>query len=179
MEFSKENILRAQEIMLNLANGKEPYSDKSFQSVDFLSDPKMIRCFFFVADVLEKASHGGIGNLPAPENYVITQEELAKVELPEGNLGVNTFCKAVNEAIDPYKSKKLTGASLNSKLKKLGILSEEKTEKSRKTVTNKNSEEFGFINVKREYNGVEYDQVQINEKGKAYLLKNLIDIMQN
>jgi hypothetical protein len=179
MELSKENMLRAREIMLKLANGKEPYTDKPFHSIDFLSEPKLIRCFFYVADVLEKASHGGIGNLPSPENFVITQEELSKVILPEGNIGVNSFCKAVNDAIDPYKSKKITGAYLNSKLKKLGILSEEKTEKGTKTVTNKNSEEFGFINEKREYNGVEYDQVQINEKGKAYLLNNLIDIMKN
>lgn len=179
MELSKENMLKAREIMLKLANGKEPYSDKPFHSIDFLNDPKLIRCFFYVADILEKASHGGIGNLPSPENFVITQEELSKVVLPGENIGVNAFCKAVNEAIDPYKSKKITGAFLNNKLKKLGILSEEKTEKSSHTVINKNSEEFGFISVKREYNGVEYDQVQINEKGKAYLLNNLIEIMQN
>ncbi len=178
MELSKNAILRAREIILKLAHGHEPYTDQPFSSVDFLSDPKLIRCFFFVADVLKEASQGGIGNQPAPRNYDISPEDLAKVVLPEGNLGVNAFCQAVNNVIDPYKSKKLTGAALNRQLKQLGILGEEKTEKGSRTITNENSAEFGFITEKREYSGVEYEQVLINDKGKKYLLENLIHIMK-
>ncbi|MDO9578541.1 MAG: hypothetical protein Q7J16_11705 [Candidatus Cloacimonadales bacterium] len=179
MELSKDNILRARDIILNLANGKEPYSGEPFKSKDFLSDPKIIRCFFFVADVLQEASHGGIGHQPAPQNYVIAKEDLAKVVMPEGNLGANAFCKAVNEVIDPYKSKKVTGAVLNKHLKNLGILGEEKTEKGSRTVTNENSAEFGLIMEKREFEGREYEQVMITDKGKKYLLENLIHILNN
>lgn len=179
VELSRNGILRAREIVLKLANGKEPYTDQPFSSVDFLSDPKLIRCFFFVADVLKEASHGGIGNHPAPQNYLITKDDLAQVVMPEGNIGVNAFCQAVNEAIDPYKSRKLTGAALNRQLKNLGILSEEKTEKGNRTITNENSAEFGFITEKHEFEGREYDQVKITDKGKKYLLENLIYIMNN
>lgn len=179
MELSRDNILRAREIMLKLAEGKEPYSGVPFKSTEFLNDPKIIRCFFFVADVLKEASHGGIGHQPAPEKYVFSKEDLVKAILPEGNLGANAFCKAINDAIDPYKSKKITGAALNKHLKNLGILGEEKIEKGSRTITNENSAEFGFIMEKREFEGREYEQVMITDKGKKYLLENLIHIMNN
>jgi len=178
MQINKESLLRAREVILKMANGKEPYTDEPFRNVDFLNDPRIVRCLFFVTEVLEKSSHEIIGSQPTPQNYVITENELSNIVLPEGNIGVNAFCKAVNDIIDPYKSKKLTGAILNSKLKKLGILSEKKTEKNKITITNHNSAEFGFITEKKNFNGREYDQVLINEKGKSYLLKNLIDLLK-
>ena len=177
MQINKDSLLRAREIILKIANGEEPYTDKPFESADFLKDPRIIRCFIFVAEVLEKSSHEIIGSQPTPQSYVITEKELSEIILPEGNIGVTAFCKAVNDIIDPYKSKKLTGVVINNKLKKLGILSEKKTEKNKITVTNHNSEEFGFVTERKIFNGREYEQVTMNDKGKSYLLKNLIDLL--
>lgn len=178
MNLERKKILRAAEIIRKLANGKEPYSDEDFHSLNFLQDPRIIRCFFYTAEVLETVAQNRITGQPKPKNFIITPEQLAKVNIPEGNIGVNAFCKAVNHEIDPYKSRKLTGAKLNKKLKSLNILTEKKTEKGTYTATNDNSEEFGFLTIKKEFNEKKYFQVVMNQKGKEYLLKNLIEIME-
>ncbi len=59
-----------------------------------------------------------------PTKFLITDEQLKKVKLPEQAIGVNTFSKCINEVIDLHISKKLTGIELNQKLKKRGVLSE-------------------------------------------------------
>lgn len=80
--------------------------------------------------------------------------------------------------IDLNQSKRLTGVEINKRLKAMGILSEETTETGKtRTVINDNSINYGFESQRKSYNGVEYDMVVINDKGKKYLLDNIEVIM--
>ncbi|GEM_PF-1839941 len=113
-----------------------------------------------------------------PTKFLITDEQLKKVKLPEQAIGVNTFSKCINEVIDLHISKKLTGIELNQKLKKRGVLSEKiLDEKRKRTVTNDRSSEYGFVSEQRERDGSSYEMVLINEKGKLFLLSELNQIM--
>ncbi|MGE5629831.1 MAG: hypothetical protein ACM3TR_01900 [Caulobacteraceae bacterium] len=68
---------------------------------------------------------------------------------------------------------------MNKKLKMLGILGEEIGEGGKKkTVVNANSASYGLESEKRVFNGVEYEAVVINDKGKKYLLENIEAIMK-
>lgn len=42
-----------------------------------------------------------------------------------------------------------------------------------RTVINDNSINYGFESQRKSYNGVEYDMVVMNDKGKKYLLNNI------
>jgi len=179
MHFDKEKVLKAREVILKLANGKDPLNKVQISSDSFLSDPRMIRCFFFVAEVLETVSRQRNKNILAPTGFFITSEEKEKVVFPEGNIGVNIFSNCINDVLDLNRSKNLSGAVLNKHLKALGILSEEKTRDGKtRTIINEKSAEFGFESEKREFEGRTYEQVMINDKGKKYLLENLEDIMR-
>ena len=105
-------------------------------------------------------------------------EEKKQVSFPEGKIGVNEFSKQVNLCIDLTKSKKLTGVELNKGLKKIGILSEKTMESGKtRTITNETSANYGFEMEKRNFNGVEYEMVLMNDNGKKYLLQNIDTIM--
>ena len=67
---------------------------------------------------------------------------------------------------------------INRKLKKIGVLSEEKINDNRKrTVVNDNSIAYGIESIESYYNGEAYQRVVFNDKGKEFLLKNIIDLM--
>lgn len=178
MYFDKEKVLKAREVILKLANGEDPINKEQISSDSFLIDPQMIRYFFFIAEVLESVSRQRNKNLPVPTGLTITSEEKEKVVFPEGKIGVNIFSSCINDVLDLNRSKKLSGTVLNKHLKTLGILSEENTRDGKtRTIINEKSAEFGFEAQEKEYNGVTYEQVMINDKGKKYLLENLEDIM--
>ena len=54
--------------------------------------------------------------------FYITDEELSRVKLPEGLIGINDFCKAINREIDSQTRRQISGATINKQLQKMGIL---------------------------------------------------------
>jgi len=182
MNEELEKIQKAKLVLQNIANGINPINGEKIEDESFLNDPRIIRCFYFVADVLDNVIRGAYSSKisgPRPKVFVITMEQKSKVRFPEGKIGVNEFSRCVNMCIDPNKSKRLTGAEINKRLKALGILSEETTETGKtRTVINDNSINYGFESQRKSYNGVEYDMVVMNDKGKKYLLDNIEEIMR-
>ncbi len=177
MHSEIEKIEKSIAVLEKIARGVDPLSGEILRENSFLNDPKIIRCFYFVTEVLKNVSQGAYSNPKATE-FVITGEQKKRVEFPEGKIGVNEFSKRVNECLDLCFSKRLTGVELNRRLKKLGVLSEEKTENGKtRTIVNDNSGKYGFEMEKRAYNGVEYEAVVMNDSGKKYLLDNIEAIM--
>ncbi|NSW91900.1 MAG: hypothetical protein HPY74_14735 [Firmicutes bacterium] len=178
MHSESEKIEKAKIVLQKIAKGIDPLTGEQIEGDSFLNDPKIIRCFYFVTEVLDNVLKGVYSNRKL-SHFFITPEQKSKVQFPEGKIGVNEFSKSINACIDPTSSKKLTGVELNKKLKKMGILSEEETDAGRKrTITNDTSIQYGFETERRVYNGNEYDMVVINDKGKKYLLDNIETIMQ-
>ena len=180
MELQQEklSIEKTVSILENLAKGLDPDTKKAVKKDHILHDPEIIRSFYFAKQVLENVKKGTYNNRKLTE-FIITQEQKAKILLPERKIGVNEFSRIVNEHIDLHLSKRLTGIELNRQLKKLNVLSEESLEGGKKrTVINEHSLEMGFESEKRVKNGNEYDMVVINNEGKAYLIENLEEIMK-
>ena len=174
----QQKIEKAKEILEKIAKGVDPLTGEQIEGESFLNDPRMIRCFYFVAEVLDNVNKGVYSSRRGGK-FVITEEQKKMVEFPAENIGVNEFSKRINACIDPAVSKNLTGTELNKKLKKLGILSEEQYgEGKTRTTTNDRSAEFGFELEPKSYNGVEYNMVVINDIGKKYLLENIEQIME-
>ncbi|KAB3529393.1 hypothetical protein [Alkaliphilus serpentinus] len=174
-----ERIDKAKLILEKIAKGVNPVTGEQIENDSFLNDPRVIRCFYFVTEILDNVRKGAY-NSGKNTKFIITPEQKGMVEFPANNIGVNEFSKHVNACLDLSISKKLSGTELNKRLKKLGILSEEKTEESKtRTITNEKSKEYGFESEKRSFNGVEYEMVVINDKGKNYLLENIEAIMES
>lgn len=172
-----ERIKKAKIIIQKIADGTNPTNGLPIETDCFLHDPRIIRCFYYIAEVLEAVINGSYSNKKNTE-FIITNEQKSKVIFTEGNIGVNEVAKCINEQINPLISKKVTGAQLNKGLKKLGILSELEEDGKKRTTTNERSKDYGFFLEKRSYDGREYDMVLINDEGKKYILDNIEEIME-
>jgi hypothetical protein len=180
MSLEKEKLAKAKEIMVKMAGGINPLNGEQIENGSFLNDPRMVRCLYFIQDVLQIAIDGQLRtSAETPAGFFITPEEKEGVQLPQGKIGVNEFAKCVNKVIDLNKSKKLTGVEINRRLKKMGVLSEQALDDGKKrTALNEKSHEVGIETEKRNFNGNEYEMILFNDTGKKFLLDNLEKILQ-
>jgi hypothetical protein len=172
-----EKIEKARLIIQKIADGTNPINGQPVEADSFLHDSRIIRCFYFISEVLEAVVKGTYSNKKI-NDFVITDEQKNKVVFTEGNIGVNEAARCINLQLNPLMSKKVTGAQLNKGLKRLGILSEAVEDGKKRTVTNEISKDYGFFSEKRSYDGREYDMVLINNEGKKYILDNIEKIME-
>lgn len=174
-----EKIEKAKNVLQTIAKGVNPLTGEIIEEDSFLNDVRISRCFYFVAEIMDNVINGAYRtNGNKLSQFIITPEQKQKVEFPEGKIGVNEFSKCVNLQIDLNRSKKLSGVEINKRLKKMGILSEVATlDGKTRTTANQKSSEYGLETEKRTFNGVEYDMVVINDKGKKYLLDNIETIL--
>lgn len=174
-----EKLTRAREILSHMAEGVNPLNGKPIDEKDFVHNPEIVRCFFYLSEVLKDVVESESRSYKKKlVSFSINEEEKRMVKLPEGKIGISDFAKCVNQVINPFKSKKLTGVELNRQLKKMGILSEGEADNgSTRTVTNEKSGEYGIESEARSYNGRQYEAVLFNEQGKRFLLDNLEKIM--
>jgi hypothetical protein len=180
MQSEFDRIEKAKAVLQKIAKGIDPLTGEPIDGDSFLNDARIIRCFYFVSEILDNVLNGaysGRGNKSL--DFVITPEQKSSVRFSPGKIGVNEFSRNVNECLDLSRSKKLTGVELNRRLKKMGLLGEIPVENGRsRTTLNDSSPEYGFELERKSYNGVEYEMVVINDKGKKYLLDNIEAIME-
>lgn len=173
-----EKIRKAKDIIRKLANGIDPINGGEIENDSILSDPRMIRYFFLVSEVLEDVIKGEYSKAVKNNTFIITPEQKGEVVFPEGNIGVNDIAKSINQYINPLISKKVTGNLLNRGLKRMGILTEvEKPDGGKRTAINELSQKIGFNEVKKSYEGKEYIQVVANDSAKNFVLDNIESIM--
>lgn len=181
MNLDIDKIKKAKIVLDKMANGINPVDGTSITEDSFLNDPRIIRCLFFVNEILQRTIDGdlqdkGLDRKKLP--FIITAEEKARVQFPEEEIGVNTFAQCINKVINPNVSKKLTGLELNKGLKRMGILGElVDSEGKKKTIVPESSEKYGIHTLLVNYNGTEYDKVVFDNKAVRYLLENLESII--
>ncbi|MCX7711427.1 MAG: hypothetical protein N2484_16425 [Clostridia bacterium] len=175
-----EKMEKAKNLLQKIAKGVDPLTGELIAEDSFLNDPRIIRCFYYVSEVLENVIQGAYSKSSGKNaDFIITAEQKSRVVFSEGKIGVNEFSRCINQCIDASRSKKMTGVGLNKRLKKLGLLSEVETNDGKtRTVTNEQSAQYGIETEKRTFKGVEYDAVVINDQGKKYLLEHIEDIMK-
>jgi hypothetical protein len=174
-----EKMEKAKAVLMKIAKGVDPLTGEQIKEDSFLNNPKIIRCFYFVTEILDNVINAAYSKSSKSTCFIITPEQKSRVTFPEGKIGVNEFSRYVNMCIDLNVSKRLTGVEINRRLKKMGVLSEKVNPATGKmrTITNDSSINYGFETLKKSFNGVEYDMVVMNDEGKKYLLDNIEDIM--
>jgi hypothetical protein len=177
MEKEIERLIESRNILYKLANGLNPADGSLLDHDSLFNDSKIIRSLFFLVDHIDsELTEKGRKHR---NGFHINDEQKSMVKLPDGNIGINEFAKAINEVVDPKISKKINGTIVNKQLKKMGILSELKTEEgSIRTITNEKSEGYGIISEIRTFNNRTYEKVLFTDIGKQFLLENIEDIMK-
>lgn len=175
MNEELELIKRAQEILREMASGVNPLTRERIEETNFVMNAKMIRCFMFCADMLERAKK-------SPNNcntqFIITQEQKQRINIFYDTIGITQFCKIVNNVIDQSISRKAHANRIMQSLKTLGVLGEVLNYRgSKTTVTIPASAEYGFISVHKTVDGHEYDKIMATRQGQKYLIDNLETLM--
>ena len=166
-----QRLEEAKQVLTHLANGYNPLDGTPLEQNHFLHHPRVIRPLYYLLQHLNKREM-------KPRSLVITKEQLMQVILPEGEIGINTFCRYVNEQLDLTMSKKLTYKPIYDKLKQLEILDEVETEDGKKrTTVNAQSASYGIKEIQRTFNGRTYEQVVFDDLGKEFLLNNLLKLL--
>jgi hypothetical protein len=134
----------------------------------------MIRCFSYIVSVLTDNIEGNYSTgskSKKRKSFYLKVEELEQVVMPEGKIGINDFCRALNKVIDTTKRKGLNGAKLNKYLKEIHVLAEIVTEDGHKTTTvTEESDKYGISTVERNFSGRVYDQIVYSDEGKKFLM---------
>lgn len=76
----------------------------------FLNDSRVIRPLIYLIHYINNELASKNRAMGKPTKFFITDEQLASIRLPQGNIGINDFTSAINEVIDLSFSKKLSGA---------------------------------------------------------------------
>ena len=175
-----DQIGKAKEIIQKLANGIDPTTGGEVGDDHILSDPRIIRMFFFVSEVLDNVIRGDYSKDTKITEFAITPEQKEDVVFTDGDIGVNEIAKCINKSINPLVSRKVSGMLINKGLKRMGILTETETYDGKKRTTiNDISQDYGFTEIKRNFDGREYMQVVANDMGKKFVLDNIEEIMDN
>lgn len=179
MLIKRKTLIRAREIANNLSQGINPLNEMPIKDAEFLNDPKMIRYFSFVSEVLTNNIEGNLYERPSKrKRFFILPEEVDKISLPEGDITISIFVEAVNNAVDLGNRKGLTASKINSQLKKMGILKTViLTDGKKETRITDTGESAGVREDEIEREGRNYFRISYNDDGKQFLLNNLIDIL--
>jgi hypothetical protein len=179
MYYKIEQLSQTKNVLERLALGINPLTGKTVEKESFLKHVEIGKCLATAQEIVDRLiRNGGRSNGTKSIPFTITPTQKKTIKLTEGKIGVNEFSRCVNRCLDSESSKKLTGVEINKRLKKMGILSEEKLPDGKThTTVNADSGKYGFETEHRIYKNEEYEKVVMNDAGKKYLLDNLETIM--
>ena len=144
---------------------------------DILNNPNIIRCMYFIKDVLEEVQRndgmvgGKVGKEPALPFPIEVLNSFTYVE----DKSITHVLNQIYEPIADMNVKKVSVTKVTAALKQEGYLLDEpnpETGKTRKVPSAKGGE-LGIYMVEREYNGRIYESVTYNKNAQEYVV-NLI-----
>lgn len=166
-----------------IADGKNPVNNLPVDEEDVLNDPNVIRCMFFVKEVLEEVKRNGgyIGKEPKvkKEKQEFPIETLQLFEYKQ-DLTISNFVKQINEQIDETIYKKLSYSTILRWLKQEGFLREYEVEAGKKVTTpTEKGIQIGIVSEKATaFSGAEYIRIIYTRQAQEYIVKNMQMILQ-
>lgn len=160
-----------------IADGYNPVNNAPMGKDDMLNNPNIIRCMYFIKDVLEEVrDNDGIigGKKGKPVAMPFPTEILDEFQYKEDQ-SITHVLNQIYEPVEGMNVKKFSATKVTSVLKEEGYLVDERnpgTGKTRKVPSTK-GEELGIYVVEREYNGRMYQVVTYNQNAQEYIVEIL------
>ena len=176
-QFDQAKLDVAIKYVERIADGCNPVNNASLENDDILNNPNIIRCMYFIKDVLEEVrNNGGMiggknGREPALSFPIEVLDEFTYIE----DKSVTHVLNQIYEPIAEMNVKKVSVTKVTTALKEEGYLSDEPNPETGKTrkVPSVKGKELGIYMVEREYNGRMYQSVTYNRNAQEYVV-NLI-----
>lgn len=166
-----------------IADGRNPVNNVPLENNDILNNPNIIRCMYFIKDVLEAVQDNGgvIGGRSGKEPSLPFPMEILDQFSYVEDKSITHVLNQIYEPIAEMNIKKVSVTKVTAALKEEGYLLEEpnpETGRMRKVPSEKGGE-LGIYMVEREYNGRMYQSVTYNQNAQEYivsLIRKLVEV---
>lgn len=165
-----------------IAEGNNPINNLPADEDSVLNNPNVIRCMFFVKEVLEevKRNNGYIGKkAKKSEKLDFPIEVLGSFSYKEDK-SISKVVEQINEAVDENVYKKVNYRTITQWLKLNEFLQEEHNSELNKTITlpTETGIKLGIRTEKRSNSrGVEYMLVIYGKQAQEYIVQNIEKIL--
>lgn len=159
-----------------MADGKNPVNNQAIDEDTIVNDPNVIRCFFFVADVLKRLYEKEVKAERKKAKKESFPFEILKNYEYRQDQSVSQIMKQVNEMVESDNVEKLSYTTVIKWLKFSGYLAEEYNEELNKKITlpTQKGKELGIYSEKRENaKGEQYFAIIYNEEAQKLLVNKL------
>ena len=181
-----EMLARAKMYMDKLANGINPITDEEVAEDDAINNVRLSRCFFYVADVLQKViENGGTEKKRRATKppFSITEEQLAGYPYSSTPLSITHIVERINNLVDLNKMEKLTYRAITAWLREMGLLEDADGRYGKaKTCPSESGIGVGISVEKRSGRDGEYYAVVYNREAQEFIinhLQSIIDTKEN
>ena len=165
-----------------ISDGNNPINNMPADEDSVLNNPNVIRCMFFVKEVLEEVRRNGgyIGKkVRKSDMFEFPVKVLDEFSYKEDK-AITKFVGQINELVDENVYKKLNYKVITQWLKLNGFLQEEYSQEINKTITMPTEKgiQIGIRAEKRNSSrGVEYMLVLYDRQAHEYIVQNMEKIL--
>lgn len=182
MEIDMNKLDKAILYLQRIADGNNPVNNMPADDDAVLNNPNVIRCMFYVKDILEEVKRNG-GKIVASKaranaklKYPI--DSLAEFAYEEDKT-ISKLAEQLNEDIDKEKYKTISYNTITKWLKAEGLLEVVQVEERTASRPTSKGRDFGIYTEDRvNQRGQSYVSVLYNQKAQEYIVKNMSAIIE-
>lgn len=165
-----------------ITDGNNPVNNMPAEEDSVLNNPNVIRCMYFVKEVLEgvKKNNGYIGKKPRKRDKSEFPLEALAAFVYREDKAISKFVQQLNELVDEDMYRKLSYKPISQWLKANGFLAEEYSQEFNKTITlpTEKGHEIGIRTERRTSSGSgDYMIVLYGKQAQEYLVHNMEAIL--
>lgn len=165
--------------MDRIADGKNPVTNKPAPEQDVLNNPNVIRCMFFIRDVLRSVRDNGgtIGNRKSSAKSEFPLKNLEQFQY-RGDTTISRIVQQMNQGIDKQLYKTFTVQMVIKWLESQGLVDTHPNGSERQhTLPTDQGRIIGIQTEQREYNGKTYEAVVYNEEAQKLIVSHAEEIL--
>ena len=174
-QFEQSKLDVAIKYVERIADGCNPVNNVPLENDDILNNPNIIRCMYFIKNVLEEVQRNGgmIGGKVGKEPVLPFPIEILDSFIYVEDTSITHVLNQVYEPIANMNVKKVSVTKVTATLKEEGYLLDEPNPETGKTrkVPSMRGRELGIYTVEREYNGRMYESVIYNQNAQRYVVE--------
>lgn len=157
-----------------MAEGRNPVTNVPIED-DILDNPNIVRCMYFIKEVLEKVRENGgiIGGKREKQPALPFPTEVLDQFQYRQDQSITHVLKQIYEPVADQNVRKISVMKITAALKEEGYLLEEQNPATGKTrkVPGEKGKELGIYLTEREYDGKVYESVTYNQTAQEYIVR--------